>query len=98
VAPSLGTNPSSHLLLPFSLPLGASAETYELTVDAASNGTSTVVNIKDSSGSVRVVKIKDIDYTLGAPLFRATMDGSPRTVQCLGSSTLGYVRRTDDSI
>lgn len=74
------------------MPIGAKAESFELTVDAASNGTSTVVNVTDTSkggGPARVVKIKDIDWQLGSPIFRATMDGVLRTIQCLGTETLG---------
>lgn len=38
----------------------------------------------------RSVTVKDIDWELGEPLFRAHMDGGLRTLQCLKTHTLGY--------
>ena len=71
---------------------GKNVEVYELSVDAiSSTGTATVVNVKDSTGNSRLVKIKDMDWALGSPIFRANIDGAPRVIQCLATEILGWV-------
>lgn len=75
---------------------GAAARVYEVSVDEASNGTATVVKVTgpgEAGGeeAARVVTIKDIDWELGEPIFRASFDGALRTLQCLGTDTLGWV-------
>ena len=66
------------------------AEVYELAVDESSTETATAIRITDMEGNARVVKVKDIDWELGEPIFRAHMDGATRTLQCLATETLGY--------
>lgn len=68
---------------------------FEVSVDEASTGAATVVKVKGPDGgegdAARVVTIKDIDWELGEPIFRASFDGALRTLQCLGTDTLGCV-------
>lgn len=70
---------------------------FEISVDEASTGAATVVKVKgplgdgEASDASRMVTIKDIDWELGEPIFRAAFDGAPRTLQCLGTDTLGCV-------
>ncbi len=66
-------------------------EVFELAVDpAASTETATVIRLTDAAGMSRTVTVKDIDWELGEPLFKAHMDGELRTLQCLSTQTLGY--------
>lgn len=71
---------------------GKEGEVFELAVDpAASTETATVIRITPKEGGMaRSVTVKDIDWELGEPLFRAHMDGGLRTLQCLKTHTLGY--------
>jgi propionyl-CoA carboxylase alpha chain len=77
-------------------------EVYEVTIDpAASTESDTVIRVvpltegmekgkKSKEVCSQTVTVRDIDWELGVPLFRAHMDGGLRTLQCLASRTLGY--------
>jgi hypothetical protein len=44
---------------------------------------------QDGKGGSRTVKITSIDWCLGAPIFRASFDDKPATLQVLNQDILG---------
>lgn len=68
---------------------GKNPEAYSVDIDSSSDEKGTLVHITDSTGNKRAIKISDIDWQLGSPLFKASIDGAPRVVQSLASTVTG---------